>query len=180
MTHEVHPPGIDDGNLEAGRCSPAAWVMALAYLKARHAADSLQGKKEGLVLGADTVCVQAGQILGQPRDVDQARTMLRSMRGKSHNTLSGVCLLAIGKITFVAKRIIAFDRSEVRVGIISDDQIESYLASGQWRGKAGGYNLNERIEAGWSISCTGDPTTVMGLPMRRLPKWLGMMEGRAA
>jgi septum formation protein len=53
-------------------------------------------------------------------------------------------------------------------GDVDDDAIDEYVASGQWRGKAGGYNLEERLEAGWPIECEGDPTTVMGLPMRRL------------
>jgi len=79
--------------------------------------------------------------------------------------LSALLLLA-------PRRWLVADRAVVRVGPISDEQIEAYVASGEWRGKAGAYNLSERIEAGWPIECLGDPTTVMGLPMRRLPEWL--------
>ena len=50
--------------------------------------------------------------------------------------------------------------------------IYSYVAGGEWRGKAGAYNLSERIQAGWPIECKGDPTTVMGLPMRKLSRLL--------
>jgi predicted house-cleaning NTP pyrophosphatase (Maf/HAM1 superfamily) len=56
----------------------------------------------------------------------------------------------------------------VRVGHIPDLEIEWYLASGQWRGKAGAYNLSERLTAGWPIEYDGDPGTIMGLPMRKL------------
>jgi len=59
------------------------------------------------------------------------------------------------------------------VGAIDDGRIEAYVWGGDWRGKAGAYNLSERVEAGWPITCEGDPATVMGLPMRRLPAWLG-------
>ena len=60
------------------------------------------------------------------------------------------------------------DSTLLRMGTPSDEDIEAYLASGSWEGKAGGYNLSERIEAGWPIEFEGDPTTVMGLPMQRL------------
>ena len=60
------------------------------------------------------------------------------------------------------------DRAEVSWGAVSDAEIDLYVVSGAWRGKAGGYNLRERIDAGWSIEFDGDPTSIMGLPMRAL------------
>jgi predicted house-cleaning NTP pyrophosphatase (Maf/HAM1 superfamily) len=66
------------------------------------------------------------------------------------------------------RREIFIDRATVHVGEIRHDQIETYISGGAWRGKAGAYNLMERIEAGWPIRCDGDPSTVMGLPMRLL------------
>ena len=49
-------------------------------------------------------------------------------------------------------------------GSVSDEAIESYLQSDGWQGRAGGYNLADRINDGWDIACEGDPATVMGLP----------------
>ena len=162
----VHPPDIDDAVLQRGNVSPGWWVLALAYLKARRVADLLHdsGIGGGTVLGGDTVCVVGTQVLGQPRDADDARRMLRLLRNARHGTITGVCLidLAGGSRSFL------FDRAIVRVGTVSDGQIDQYIASGDWRGKAGAYNLSERIEAGWPIECVGDPATVMGLPMRKL------------
>jgi septum formation protein len=60
----------------------------------------------------------------------------------------------------------------VTVGPIPETEITAYLDSGQWRGKAGAYNLAERLQAGWPISVEGDPGTVMGLPMVRLAERL--------
>lgn len=60
------------------------------------------------------------------------------------------------------------DSTIVSMGMPSDSELGAYLDSGSWKGKAGGYNLSERIDAGWPIEFEGDPTTVMGLPMRRL------------
>lgn len=165
------PADIDDGCLRHGDVPPEWWVMALAYFKARRVADTLRssGDHSGMVLGADTVCAVGRMVLGQPRDADDARRMLRLMRGREHRTLTGVCLLPLARRDY---RLIVFDAAIVRVGEVSEPQIDAYVASGEWRGKAGAYNLSERIAAGWPLSCVGDPTTVMGLPMQRLEGWI--------
>jgi septum formation protein len=145
--------------------------MALAYIKARSVADALRGRGavDGTVLGADTVCVHGGQVFGQPRDAVEARRMLRTMRNGTHEAITGLCLLPLRTVG----RWLIVDRTVVRWGRVGDDTIERYVTSGQWRGKAGGYNLIERLEDGWPITCQGDPHTVMGLPMSRLAAWLG-------
>ena len=60
----------------------------------------------------------------------------------------------------------------VEVGAISDDAIEHYLDTNQWQGKAGAYNLSERIDAGWPVTCHGEPEAVMGLSMHLLDQLL--------
>jgi septum formation protein len=176
----VLPASIDDGDLRpADGITARHWVMALAYLKARSAAESLASaavSPVGTVLAADTVCVQDGRILGQPVDEAHARAMLRAMRDAMHETVTGVCLVSLsdgGRWLFV-------DSATVHFGAVSDEAIERYLASGAWRGKAGAYNLQDRIDDGWPIECEGDPTTVMGLPMRRLSPWIEQIRGEAA
>lgn len=173
----VVPPDLDDAALDRGAAPAQAWVMALAYLKARRVRELLlaiatnKENLEGTILGADTVCVApSGEVLGQPRDVSDARQMLKQLRNADHHTITGVCLLfppsPSGRGEY--KRLMFCDRADVRIGPVTDQQIEQYVAGGDWRGKAGAYNLSERIEAGWPIECIGDPDTVMGLPMRLL------------
>jgi septum formation protein len=169
---QVAPADIDDGALRHGEVPPEWWVMSLAYLKARRVADGLRannGSHDGVVLGADTVCAVGRAVMGQPRDAADARRMLRLMRRREHRTLTGVCLLPLQRPDW---RLIVFDAAIVRLGDISDAQIDHYVGGEQWRGKAGAYNLSERMAAGWPISCLGDPATVMGLPIQRLPGWL--------
>jgi septum formation protein len=161
----VLAPDIDDGVLRPGPVPPAQWVAALAYLKARRVADLLRTRGAGgTVLAADTVCVVCGAIVGQPADADAARLMIRALRGREHETFTGVCLLALQP----SPRTLFADRAVVRVGPLSDTQIDRYVESEEWIGKAGGYNLAERLDAGWPMEFRGDPTSVMGLPMRRL------------
>jgi len=164
------PAGIDDGRLRPGPVCPEEWVTSLAYLKARWVFDALvaAGAGEGTVLGADTVCVHEGTILGQPATGPQARAMLERLRDATHVTMTGVCLISVAD----GRRWLGVDRADVQFGHVSDDELEAYVASDAWRGKAGAYNLDDRVEAGWPIQCTGDPATVMGLPMTRLEPWL--------
>ena len=166
----IRPSDLDDGLLRPGSVEASNWVASLAYLKARRVADQLRADGElGTVLGADTVCVCGGVILGQPDDADHARAMLLGLVDREHVTLTGVCLydLADGSWKWFT------DRSLVRVGVIDAETIDAYVASGGWRGKAGGYNLQDRIDDGWPIECIGDPANVMGLPMLRLGPMLG-------
>ncbi|XHC26687.1 Maf family protein [Phycisphaerales bacterium ac7] len=164
ILHRALKPPIDDGQLERGRIGATAWVASLAWLKARSVWDRLDHAEQdaGVVLAADTVVHRDGEILGQPRDLDDARRIVSTLTDGTHRVLTGVCLHARGERTWFV------DRSEVRVGAVSPDRIERYLATGDWAGKAGAYNLHERIADGWPIEYEGDDTSIMGLPMKRL------------
>ncbi len=173
LNFRVRRPEIDDGRLRCDRVPPEHWVVGMALLKAANVADLLARREPGatgIVLGADTVCVHRGRVLGQPTDADHARAMLRELRDADHEVLTGVCLIDLSG----GDRSVFFDRAMVRVGHLGDDEIDRYVESGSWRGKAGGYNLAERLEAGWPLRCDGDPATVMGLPMRRLLRWFAV------
>lgn len=159
-------PPLDDATLRMGAGAGArAWVSSLAHLKAAATLGMLRSDAPHtlVVLGADTLVVKDGRVMGQPRDADDARSILAALRSGSHRVVTGVTILSPGR-----PRVIFCDEAVVRVGAVGDAEIESYLASGGWRGKAGAYNLEERIGAGWPIEFDGDPATVMGLPMRLL------------
>lgn len=173
----VRPAPVDDGEL-VPHGEPGRWVVAMAYLKARAARDALardaaDDARDLPVLAADTVCAVDGRVLGKPADEDDARATLRALVGRTHVTLTGVCLLpsaadAASGARRPNERLAFLDATEVEVGEIEAKELERYVQSGAWRGKAGGYNLTERLAAGWPIECRGDPATVVGLPMNRL------------
>ncbi len=175
---DVRPADLDDGVLRPGRVPPEQWVAALAWFKARRVAEQLQATGEqppGTIMAADTICACGEELLGQPRDRNDARRMIQRLRNAVHRTITGVCFYDLHR-----RRVLLVDAATVRMGAISDEAIETYVQSDQWRGKAGGYNLRERIEAGWPIECDGDPATVMGLPMRRLaPLFAGLRSPQA-
>jgi len=142
------------------------YARSLAIQKAESLARDIDGP--ATILAADTICVdEAGALVGKPRDREHARAMLRSFVGCDHRVLSGVALLRVGSNSETATESFA-DTAVVTFGAVASEQLEAYLATEDWRGKAGGYNLFDRQAAGWPITVVGDPTTVVGLPMDRL------------
>jgi septum formation protein len=156
----VRPPSVDDGALDAAGEHPRAWTMAMAWLKAKSVLDDIQTQPGDLLLAADTVCALDNVVMGQPPSRTSARTMLHALRGCTHAVWTGMCLLPVG-----GDRCLGAAVSNVTIGALSDTDIETYLDTEHWRGKAGGYNLSDRIEAGWPLHCDGEPETVMGLSM---------------
>ena len=162
IVHEAISPPIDDGDLIPGDANPTGWVVALAHLKACSVAGAIE--TDALVLGCDTVVVRDNEIMGKPRDRAHAARILDRLKGGEHIVITGVAIID----TASGERRHLVDSATVTVGELDPQAVEAYLESGAWRGKAGAYNLMERINAGWPIEYAGDPTTVMGLPMRRL------------
>ncbi|MEX0886179.1 MAG: Maf family protein [Phycisphaeraceae bacterium] len=164
---------FDDAGVIDARAGDAAREVAveLALRKARALAATLEPGR--VVLGADTLCMGVdGTLLGQPATREAAAAMLRGFRGRTHAMVTGVSLVVTGD----GGRVDAFaDRAEVTIGALPDAELEAYLDTEAWRGKAGGYNLVDRQAAGWPIEVAGDPTTVVGLPMARLAAALAKM-----
>lgn len=171
FVHRSLESGVDDGILAtpARGVSPAGWTLALAWLKARAGAASAGlSDRSRLVLAADTVVVHQDEIIGQPDDAAEAATIIERLADDQHEVLTGVVLLGVSASGVPTESMWLVDRALVRVGPLEPRIIDAYVESGKWRGKAGGYNLREQIEAGWPIAFDGDPASIMGLPMRRL------------
>lgn len=159
-------PGIEDSELLPGEVGAREWVASLAYLKAR-AGVELAGSAE-VVLGADTACVMDGKLIGTPRDAEEAAGMIRAFEGREHEVVSGIALVC----PRTGRRMLGTESARVWVGTIGAPRIGEYVASRGWEGKAGAYNLSERLAAGWPIRYEGDPSTIMGLPLARLEAML--------
>jgi septum formation protein len=118
-----------------------------------------------LVIGCDTEVALDGRALGKPADEAQAREFLGRLAGRSHEVLSGLALVGPGE----GQSREGVASSTVTFRELSDSEIETYVASGEWRDRAGGYaiqgkggQLAERVE--------GDLDNVIGLPVELLLK----------
>jgi septum formation protein len=160
---QVVPPSetAESGSISGE--TPAQLVARFAYQKA---ADVAARIGEGLIVGCDTIAVCENEILGKPADNHQARRMLHMLRGRVHRVLSGLCLWhqpARRSQTKVAETLLLMDA-------LSDAQIEEYLASGAWEGKAGAFGYQDRL--GWVHVVRGSESNVVGLPMELLEEML--------
>ncbi|HEY9283143.1 MAG TPA: Maf family protein, partial [Pyrinomonadaceae bacterium] len=115
----------------------------------------------GLVLGADTVVVCEGEILGKPRDTEDARRMLRGLRGRRHDVLTGVALVRAED----SRTEVAHARTRVSFCRMTDEEIDWYVETGEPADKAGAYAAQGRA-ALFIERLEGDYWNVVGLPVR--------------
>jgi septum formation protein len=117
-----------------------------------------------VVLGADTEVVLDGRLLGKPRDPADAARMLRELRGRQHEVITGLAIVALGPPGSAPRQETAAVTSRVRMAEYSDADIEGYVATGEPLDKAGGYavqGLGGRLVA----AVDGCLTNVIGLPL---------------
>lgn len=143
--------------------NPADVAARLAYAKA---ADVAGRVTSGIVLGCDTVVELAGQLVGKPEDEAHARQILRMLRGQQHLVHTGVCVWPVPD----GEPKVRVATTVVRMDWLADEQIEDYLASGAWQGKAGAFGYQDRL--GWVHIVEGSSTNVVGLPMELLDEML--------
>ncbi len=142
--------------------NPAELVAELAY---RKAADVARRVDKALVIGCDTVAECDGRILGKPVDEDDARRMLETLSGRRHRVLSGLCLWPVGhgSSTTADGPVQRVEVTSLDMDRLTDGQLDEYLASGQWSGKAGSFGYQD--ELGWVHVVEGSESNVVGLPL---------------
>ena len=156
IKHEVRPADIDESLLPGEM--PAPHAERLARAKAHAIAEREPG---AVVIAADTIVVVDGDVLGKPRDAQQAHEMLRRLSGRAHVVLTAI---AVAK---GARTESAVESVGVTFRALSDVEIDAYIATGEPMDKAGAYGIQgygativERVD--------GDYFSVMGLGLRRL------------
>jgi len=144
--------------------TPERTVMGNASAKAR----SVQATCDALVIGADTLVVCDGEVLGKPRDREDARRMLALQLRYPQEVLTGVCVRDVRR----DRELIGFESSLVVMKGDTED-LELYLDSGLWEGKAGGYGIQD--PSGMEVVLmNGERDNVEGLPMKLLRRLLSL------
>lgn len=157
---EVVQPPLEEPARLADGLSPVQLAEALSFFKARSVAETLG---EGWVLGADTIATRHGEVFGKPRDRDDARRILRDISGTSHQVVTGVSLVEAGG----DRRLIRHDVTTVVMRALSHRELDDYLDTNEWVGKAGAYGIQDRGDA-FVERIEGSFTNVVGLPMELL------------
>jgi len=150
-------------------CGPAELVAELAQAKAAdvvaRARDDPQYHQH-VVLACDTVAECQGHILGKPRDEQHARQMLSLLSGCEHHVYTGVCLWPLA----ATAPEIAVDVTALKMDQLAEPQLDHFIDSGLWKGKAGAFGYQDGLD--WVHVTSGSESNVVGLPLERLKAML--------
>lgn len=161
ISFDVHPVEADE------RPPRGVPVEQVPVLISKNKADACSDQRsDGVVLAADTVVAHEGQVIGKPSDSEEARRILKQLRGHSHQVITGVTAQRGGgaseSITCV---------SQVRLRQMSDDEVTSYVSSGKPLDRAGGYGLQD-VTHDPVDAVRGCRANVLGLPLCMVPDLL--------
>lgn len=157
---------VSSGEERYASTEPDEIVKELAFAKAENVAAELETTNSTLVVGADTIVVQDGKILGKPEDEEDAFRMLKHLQGRAHEVYTGTALLDFderGERTVISHA----EKTKVYVHEMDDGEIRRYIASGEPMDKAGGYGIQGRFAA-YIDRIEGDYYNVVGLPVAYL------------
>lgn len=148
--------------------TPQEAVQELATQKAQDIANDLNG--DGYIIGADTVVVQNGSILGKPKDKEDGIQMLSRLSGQNHSVYTGVCIL-YKKADCIVDKICFYEETKVTMVSMSEEEIKEYVETGEPMDKAGAYGIQGKAAA-FIKKIDGDYYNVVGLPISRLVREL--------
>ena len=174
----VRAPAIDDALLPVRAAHVARDCMALAWFKAaqvlrQEPTGALAECGASAVVAADTACVLGAMALGKPSDDHEARDMIDGTIGREQRVWSGACVLSVDG----AQRRMLCGAATVRFGNVPRALIDEHIASGRWRGKAGGYDIADLIARGWPVSVLGEESIVRGMPLHEILRAVAAMPG---
>lgn len=156
--------------VEVSGCAESARADSaevLVKLLARQKAESVAARHPNcIVIGADTLVVIEGKILGKPKDRQQAKEMLGLLQNQTHQVITGFAVYAAGRWE------IGHETTRVTVAPMTDEEQESYLDTGEYTDKAGSYAIQGYF-AKYIIGISGSYDNVVGLPLRRIYTALG-------
>ena len=148
----VRPPDINEDSLKAEL--PRPYCLRLAREKAL----AVTGDPDDIILCADTTVALGRRILGKPRDAGEAAAFLTDMGGRRHQVITAVAVRQGDKVR------VKDSVSVVRMKRLSDLELNSYLAGGEWQGKAGGYAI-QGAAAAFIPWISGSFSGIVGLPL---------------
>ncbi|MCR4318919.1 MAG: Maf family protein [Candidatus Brocadiaceae bacterium] len=147
-----------------GNVLPMELVQNLAFLKA---ADVARRVCDAIIVSADTIIVHKKSILGKPKDVSDAKRILSILNNSEHDVISGVCVMEMPS----RKKMLRIERTHIKMRSIKDEEIDSYILTGEPMNKAGAYAIQgegrkfiERVDGSYS--------NAVGLPLEIIQEML--------
>ncbi|HZE79968.1 MAG TPA: nucleoside triphosphate pyrophosphatase [Candidatus Polarisedimenticolia bacterium] len=159
ISFQVHAANINEDQI-AGE-TPIAYALRLAQEKAQAVAAHYP---QSYVLGADTIVVVDGEVLGKPKDQQDAARMLRLLSGRGHEVTTAVSVVAPGTVAPGTLAETRASTTKVYFREIAEDEIQQYVAGGEPMDKAGAYAIQGGASR-WADRIDGEFSNVVGLPL---------------
>lgn len=137
--------------------NPEQQAREHAFRKAKSVADVLN---EGIVIGCDTIVNVDGKLIGKPEDEEEAKAILQLQSGKTVEVISGLCMINSEN----HRNIIHTETTYVKFLTLNHDEIEWYIATGEWKDKSGGFSI-QTLGSRYISRIEGDYLNVVGLPL---------------
>lgn len=133
-------------------------IQQLAYQKAL---PIFEKHPDEIVLGADSIVYIDDEVIGKPKDEEDARRILRQLSGRAHQVTTGVAIVCKDKVETFSQT------SDVLFYELEEDEIEDYISSNEWQGKAGGYAI-QGYACRFIKEIKGDYSNIVGLPIAQV------------
>ena len=155
---DVIPSSINEQEYTLEGMSAVEYTRILAKAKALDVAIKNPNR---IVIGADCVVSMAGKIIGKPADAAEAEKMIRMLFSDTHEVITSVSFIAINN----GIELLETESTLIYPNALTDKQIADYIATGAWKGKAGGYGIQDPETDAFIDDYEGSYTNVMGMPM---------------
>jgi len=156
LQFQIIPANINEFVPEKVR-NYGSFAKKLALMKS----EAVSRKKKGVIIGADTIVVRNGEVLGKPKNKGHAKAMLKLLSGKWHKVYTGISILDNVK----GKRYSACEMTRVKFRKLSDKEIDYYIESNSPMDKAGAYGIQDDFGSTFVEKINGDYFNVVGLPI---------------
>ncbi len=161
---EVMVSDIDEEKFKKRISDPILLVKELARAKLLYVKDKLIKKNsQALIIAADTVVELNGVIIGKAKNPEEAFKIIKNLVGKTHNLITGIAITN----TDDPKIVVDYDTTSVDFLTISDAEIENYVKTNEWKGRAGAYSINDKASL-FISKINGSSSNVIGLPMHKI------------
>ncbi|MFX0026415.1 MAG: Maf family protein [Candidatus Hermodarchaeota archaeon] len=155
---------IDENKFKDRISNPIQLVKELAKAKALDVKRRvLEDDLDAIIIGADTIVEYNGEIIGKANNEDQAFHILQRLQNKAHNLITGLAITETSSL----KMIVDYECTVVYFAQLSDQEIWTYVKSGEWKGRAGAYSIRDKASL-FVKAIEGSFSNVVGLPLFKI------------
>lgn len=164
ISFEVLASDVDEEKFKKSIFDPVLLVKELAKAKLLYVKNELIKKNsQAIIIAADTVVELNGIIIGKAKNSEDAFKIVKNLMGKAHNLITGIAI----SNTDHPKIIVDYDITLVEFLTLSDAEIENYINTNEWKGRAGAYSINDKASL-FISKINGSSSNVIGLPMHKI------------